>query len=218
MTTTPENDVEKSDMLIEIRDEDVVPEVAALRSCGFRMLLEHGAPVEQEAWAKKAGVEPDTLAAVLENARARGRVEFDSKDRLVGIAGLTIEPTRHRLDVNGKERWTWCALDAMGILGALRSDGTVFSDDPSTGEEIEIHFSAGKPDGDAAIFILGGYADVNVKDAWCPMVNFFTSLQAAKTWVELQNLDGDVVSAARIAEEAAEVWRPVVRLDAPLIR
>jgi len=214
VTTEPGNDGEKSDMLIDIRDEDVAPEVVALRSSGFRMLLEQGLPVEQKAWAERAGIEQDTLAVVLESARARGRVEFDSQDRLLGIAGLTIEPTRHRLDIEGKERWSWCALDAMGILGALKSDGTVFSTDPSTGEEIEIHFSDGKPDGDAAIFILGGYADVNVKEAWCPMVNFFTSLQAARTWVELQNLDGEVVSATRIAEEAAAAWGPVIGLDA----
>jgi alkylmercury lyase len=208
--SVPANDDGESDVLAELRSEEVSPEAVALRSAGFRLLLELGSPVEQKAWAATAGVDQDTLSEVLESAEARGRVELDSEGRLVGIAGLTIEPTRHRLDIDGNERWTWCALDAIGILGALQSDGTVFSSDPNTGDDIEITFRRGHPDGDATLFILGGHTDVNVREAWCPLVNFFTSHHAAEEWVEAQKLEGDIVSVARIAEEATAMWGPVV--------
>ncbi len=215
--SVPANDDGESDVLTEIRDEELAPDDAALRSAGFRLLLEHGNPVAQEEWAAAADVDQAILSEVLDTARARGRVELDSDGRLVGIAGLTIEPTRHRLDIDSNERWTWCALDAIGILGALQSDGTVYSTDPNTGDDIEIPFRKGHPDGDATLFILGGHADVNVKEAWCPMVNFFTSRHAAEEWVEARKLDGDIVSVARIAEEAATMWGPVVGQDVPQV-
>jgi Alkylmercury lyase len=212
----PSNDDENSEVLAELRSEEVAPEVAALRSAGFQLLLEHGQPVERDEWAEAAGVDQTTLTEVLERATARGRVELDPDGRLLGIAGLTIEPTRHRLDINGT-RWTWCALDAIGILGALQADGTVYSTAPGTGEDIEITFRNGIPDGDATLFILGGHDDVNVVEAWCPLVNFFISHRAAEEWVATQQLEGDIVSVAQVAEEAAEMWKPVVDLGAPQV-
>ena len=210
-------DDEESEVLADLRNEEVAPEVAALRSVGFRLLFQHGQPVDQGEWAEAAGVDQDTLAEVLEGATASGRVELDADGRLLGIAGLTIEPTRHRLEIDGTRRWTWCALDAVGILGALQADGTVYSAAPGTGEEIEISFRNGIPDGDATLFILGGHDGVNVVESWCPLVNFFTSRRAAEEWVAAQQLDGDIVSVDRVAEEAAEMWRPVVDLGAPQV-
>lgn len=209
-------DDESSEVLAELQNEEVAPEVAALRSAGFGLLLERGQPVEQKEWAGAAGVDQDTLAEVLESARARGRVELDPEGRLLGIAGLTIVPTRHRLDIDGT-RWTWCALDAVGILGALEADGTVYSNDPGTGEEIKIAFRNGVPDGDATLFILGGYDDMNVVEEWCPLVNFFASKRAAEEWVATQQVEGDIVAVARVAEEVAEMWKPVVDSNAPQV-
>ncbi|MFQ5967926.1 MAG: organomercurial lyase [Acidimicrobiia bacterium] len=191
--------------------------MAALRSAGFRLLLEQGHPVDQGTWATSAGVDRSTLAEVMNRAGARGRVELDPEGRLTGIAGLSIEPTRHRIHIEGATRWAWCALDAVGILGALGGDGTVHSTDPGTGDQIEITFRNGKPEGDATLFILDGHADVNLKETWCPMVNFFTSRHAAEEWVKDHQLDGEIVSVAGVAEDAAAMWRPVVDQNAPQV-
>lgn len=206
-----------SEILAEIQDEEMAPEVAALRSAGFQLLLQHGQPVERRTWAETAGVEVSTLSEVLRSAQDRGRVELDAQGRLLGLAGLTITPTRHRLDIDGKQRWTWCALDAIGILGALATNGAVSSTDPGTGEHIEIRFHGGVPDGDTFLFILGGHGDLNVKDAWCPSVNFFTSRQAAQEWVEANQLEGEIVSVAQIAGQAADMWKPVVDQTSPRV-
>lgn len=208
--SVPAADRGDSEILSEMRDEEVAPEVAALRSAGFQLLLAHGQPVDQKTWAEAAGVEESTLSEVLESAQDRGRVELDSQGRLLGLAGLTITPTRHRLDIDGKQRWTWCALDAIGILGAVAANGAVSSTDPGTGEDIEIRFNRGVPDGDASLFILGGHGDLNVRDAWCPNVNFFTSRPAAEEWVGANGFEGEIVSVAQVAEQAADMWKPVV--------
>lgn len=44
----------------------------------------------------------------------------------------SVEPTRHLIDVEVGRRWTWCALDAVGIVGALGA-GVIYSQ--TTSEE-----------------------------------------------------------------------------------
>lgn len=102
------------------------------------------------------------------------------------------------------------SLDAVGILGALEANGTVYSTDPRSGDQIELPFVGGKPEGETTLFILGGYDGGNVVEDWCPLVNFFSTRSAAEAWVEAQGVDGDIVSVAQIASDATDMWRPVV--------
>ena len=191
------------------------PEVDALRSTGFRLLLDHGLPVDVEHWATESGIDVATLNEIIETSGAEGRVQFDADGRLVGIAGLTVEPTRHELNVEGTVRWTWCALDAVGILGALQATGTIRSTDPRTGAAIVIDFVQGEPDNEATLFLLGGYDGGNVVEDWCPLVNFFATRLDADEWVTAEGLDGDILSVSSIASQAAKMWRPVVDSPTP---
>jgi alkylmercury lyase len=151
----------------------------------------------------------DVLQDILDRPNVAGRVELDDQGRLLGIAGLTIEPTHHKITVDGEERWTWCALDAVGILGALESDGTIRSVDPHSGDSIEIAFQSGEPTGDAVLFILGGYEGIGARDNWCPLVNFFTNRHDAEAWATERELAGEIVSIRQISAEATAMWRPV---------
>ena len=92
-----------------------------MRAAGFQLLLEEGRPIEVEEWAAAAGIDSAALREMLKSPTVEGRVQLDDDGRLLGIAGLTVEPSRHQLDIGGTIRWTWCALDAVGILGALGS-------------------------------------------------------------------------------------------------
>jgi hypothetical protein len=193
------------------------PEVASAISAGFRLLLEAGTPVEVTSWAAASGMNVDALQDILDRPNVAGRVELDDQGRLLGIAGLTIEPTHHEVTIDGVERWAWCALDAVGILGALESDGTIRSVDPHSGDPIEITYQAGKPTGDAVLFILGGHDSTVVRDNWCPLVNFFTNRQDAEAWAAERELTGDIVSIRQISDEAATMWRPVTNPSPPQV-
>ena len=203
--------------LDEIRSEEIPADVAAIRAGGFRLLLETGLPVTVDDLVAVTDIPADRVAEIFESVRARGRVEFDAEDRLIGLAGLTLTPGRHELIIDGTKHWTWCALDAVGIFGALEATGTVRSADAQTGAAIEIGFVDGRPDTDAHLFILGGYTEGSVRQDWCPQVNFFTNRQAANRWVAEKGLQGDVVAVAEIADEAATMWQPVVDGDAPQV-
>jgi hypothetical protein len=209
--TSPADNIVASDAMDDIAQAAATsPEVDALRSTGFRLLLDHGRPVDVEHWATESGIDIATLNEIIETSGAKGRVQFDAEGRLVGIAGLTVEPTRHELNVEGTARWAWCALDAVGILGALEATGTIRSTDPHTGATIAIDFVRGEPDDEATLFILGGYDGGNVVEDWCPLVNFFATTLDAQEWVTAEGLDGAIVSVSSVASQAAEMWRPVV--------
>ena len=202
----------------ELRTEETPADVAAIRSAGFNLLLDTGKPVTIEDLIEATDIPAERVAEIFDAVRARGRVEFDDNDRLIGLAGLTLTPSPHELTIDGSVRWTWCALDAVGILGALQATGTVKSTDPQTGDKIKIGFVEGKADTDAHLFILGGYTDEgDVRQDWCPRVNFFTSRQAAEDWVADNDVEGDVVAVSDISDDAAAMWQPVVDKDAPQV-
>jgi Alkylmercury lyase len=213
--SVPAPDSEKAAALDDVKGHGDSLEISALRSAGFGLLLESGRPVEIAEWAAAAHLDLDAVTTALDSHA--GRVQTDDSGRLLGIAGLTVEPSRHELDIDGKQRWTWCALDAVGILGALDATGSIRSTDPRTGAAVEIEFVDGHPQGDAALFILGGYDGGNVREEWCPLVNFFTSRSDAEVWVTDNELAGDIVSVVDVAEEAAAMWRPVTDPSAPQV-
>lgn len=196
-----------SDALGDIKAHEIAPEIAALRTAGFQLLLDQGTPVELQNWANTADITLATLRDVID--RNSGRVELDEHDRLIGIAGLTIKPTHHELDINGTKRWTWCALDAVGIFGALKATGTINSIDPRTQNTVTIEFKNGQPQGDATIFILGGYDGGDIRDQWCPLVNFFNTQTDAETWVKDNQVTGDILTVNQITKEATEMWQTV---------
>lgn len=80
-------------------------------------LLARGRPVDPDDIAAATGRPPaDVLAAL----RQQPSVEWDEAGRVVGL-GLTLRPTPHRFEVDGRTLFTWCALDTLvfpALLGA----------------------------------------------------------------------------------------------------
>ncbi len=195
----------------EVEEAIGVPaHVASIRSAGFHLLLEHGGPVDRAAWAERAGVDVGTLDELLEGEDLAGRVRLDAEGRLLGIAGLSVTPTRHEITIGGVTLWTWCALDAVGIFGALEADGTAVSTSPLDDTSITVRFASGVPDSDAVLFVTEGYDGGAVVDSWCPTVNFFPTRDDAVAWATQAGHTGDVVAVRDIAPQATGMWLPVV--------
>lgn len=211
---SPSSSVETA--LDEIRGEPASADVAAVRRAAFELLLERGAPVTTAHLTAATGIERDRVVEICDAADARGRIEFDVDGQLVGIAGLSLTPSRHRLEIGSTTRWTWCALDAVGILGALGATGTVVSSDPHTDDTIEIEFTDGVPDTSAVLFLRDGFSEGNVRASWCPQVNFFANHEAAAAWTGARGVDGDVVAVTAIAAEVAAMWLDVAGGDPSL--
>jgi alkylmercury lyase len=102
--------------------------------------LAEGRPAAVEELAAAAGRAPEEVAALL---RAVPGVEWDTGGRVAG-AGMTLNPTPHRVEAGGHQLYAWCAPDALGMLPAIGLTVRISSPCPATGQTITV--TAG-PDG-----------------------------------------------------------------------
>ena len=181
-----------------------------LQAAAFALLLEHDQPAATEQIAARAGISESEAAELLVDFDTVGRVRFSDHGRVVGIAGLSIEPTRHRIGIGGTTRWTWCALDAIGILGALGREATFTTVVPDSDQEVIVEFTADGPEEtDAVVFIADGYGSDSVVETWCPTVNLFPDADAANAWATRHGVSGFPTPVPDLADDAAAMWTPV---------
>ena len=98
--------------------ERVASAFPTLDANGRRLSLElyhelaRGAPVSPSALA-------DRTEAVIRQLRDWPGVYYDSEQRVIGFWGLTIAPMPHRLRVNRRELYAWCAWDTLFLPALL---------------------------------------------------------------------------------------------------
>ena len=189
---------------------EMSPELEQLREFGFGLIYETGAPVSMDDLAARSGWSVDHVAATLAEIEEAGRARRDHQGRLVGIAGLSLEPSTHFIEIDGREFWTWCALDAVGIFGALKATGRVLSTPPGSNQQLEIRYENGTTESQHALFLSDGYDGTNVFESWCANVNFFPTVEEAENFATENGLDGDVVAISEVSEMAEAIWAPVV--------
>jgi alkylmercury lyase len=183
------------------------PDDQALLARAFWLLLDHGRPVELDALADALQREPAAVAAAVDRLEQAGLTRRDPAGRLLGSHGLSVVPTHHELVIDGRRRWTWCACDAVGILGVLEADGRVRSRSPYSGTLVELTFDAGQPAAtDAVVFMAEGSCR-SVIDDWCPLVNLFEHDQAATTWARQHGISGAARPVAQATRLGAAAWR-----------
>ncbi len=182
-----------------------------VRAAGFCLLLANRRPVTVEELATVLDGDVETVARLLTNLDGRGSVRRDVQGRLVGSAGLSVVPWRHEMRVGDRRFWTWCAYDALGILGALEADGTVISSSPATGARIEIPFRAGRPlRHDLALFRVQMWDCASVEEEYCPLVNLFETADGAVAWAEEEGRAGEVLTVDEATDKGAAEWRPLL--------
>lgn len=72
-------------------------------------LLAHGEPVTIPELAAASNRTNDEVAHAVRELRD---TEYGQHGRIVGY-GITLNPTPHRFTVNGRQLYTWCALDTL---------------------------------------------------------------------------------------------------------
>lgn len=184
-----------------------------LQAAAFALLFEHEHPATEPAIAARAGLDATVVATGLAEIEAKGMLRRDERGDIIGIAGITIEPTRHRIEIGDTIRWTWCALDAVGIIGALGRGGRFTTSVPDTGQQVEIEFSIdGRTSSAAVVFIADGFTDKPVVDNWCPTVNLFPDADGATRWAEMAGVTGQPIAVTELISDAAEMWDHVTML------
>ncbi|HEV8565455.1 MAG TPA: organomercurial lyase, partial [Actinomycetota bacterium] len=106
----------------------------------YRRLAE-GSPAPASDVAERAGVKVDRVEQLL--ATWPG-VYLDGDGSVIGFWGLTINklsPT-HRLEVDGRELFAWCAWDTLFLPGILGATASVESVCPTTGDMVSLVVSS----------------------------------------------------------------------------
>lgn len=187
-----------------------------VRAAAFRALLSTHRPVAAEELAGVLGGEAGAVRETIGALVRADRIRTDAAGRVVGSCGLSVAPSRHELWIGRRRFWTWCALDAVGILGALGADGRARSRDPMTGAPIDVRFRAGEPVEDrAVVFLAAANCCPSGVDSWCPKVNFFADAPAARAWAAREGVPGEVVGVREATQRGAVQWRPLVAAATP---
>jgi hypothetical protein len=113
----------------------------------------------------------------------------DEQDRVTGVAGLTVEQSPHRFQVEDRLLYTWCALDALVFPPFLRRDAKVMSRCPVTEERISLQVGPYElGEADPATTVVGLVTPQEHRrvesaaesaNSLCPMSNFYASEEEA---------------------------------------
>ncbi len=147
-------------------------------------LLARGKPVSVEEIAAAAGKSPEEVQLAMGQVDS---VDRDEQGRIVG-AGLSLVPTPHRFEVEGRTLFTWCALDALGFPVILGRPASIESPCRGTGEPVHIEVTptevvAVEPPS-AVVSVVVPQELANVRGVVCENVHFFSSPEAASRWLE----------------------------------
>jgi hypothetical protein len=184
-----------------------------LQASAFRLLLQTVKPVSVDHLVTRIGASAGITSGVKVLDRS-GHIRLDPDGCIVGALGLSVRPTMHELSIDGSRLWAWCAFDAIGIFGSLRASGSAQSTDPYSGENIALEFADGIPQNREYVVVM---PDVQSNSAicedWCSKVNFFTSVQSAEEWGQVNGVAGSLVSVGNLVPIAVEVWSRLLARD-----
>lgn len=165
-----------------------------VRTAAFREILATGRPWDPVS-ARGLGIDPASVRVAIDHLVEVGRARTDDRGRVTAAAGLSTDPTEHHILIGFDPRWTNCAYDALGILGALGTDGVLATRSPSSGAEIHVLFEGGRPVGsDAVLFLADQSCCGRPNEDWCPNVNLFEDRSSAKRWGQDHGVAGRVVT------------------------
>lgn len=127
---------------------------------------------------------PEEVRAALDRFPS---AEWDEQGRVVGL-GLTLQLTPHRLGLEGRALFAWCALDALLFPILLGRPASIESPCRGTGELVHIEVtSAGievvEPTA-AVVSIVAARDLANFRRVSCNNAHFFSSPEAASRWLE----------------------------------
>lgn len=186
---------------------------AVIRTAAFRLLLARGVAITGEELAALTGIPREKLDECLDDLHRGGRIRRDEAGWVMGSSGLSVTKDRHEIELDGRQFWTWCAYDILGIFGALGATGRALSPSPD-GQTIEVQFERGRPVNRNAVLFRPDddlmSSCESVYEEWCPNSNLFADAERAKTWADQRGIRGRVMDLAEASKLGADDWAEVV--------
>lgn len=174
-------DLMNVDRLFDRRDERL--------ALALYRLLGEGEPVSEERLAARAGRSLGEVAEWLRGAR----VELDERGEVVAFQGLTLSPTEHVVEVDGRTLYGGCAADTLFLPELLGRPARVRSTDPITGRTVSLSLKDGgvrelKPSTAVQSMAVpdadGAGIGADAIPAACGPINFFATVEAGRAFTE----------------------------------
>src|SRR5215204_6714281 len=183
-------------------------------------LLARGKPASPEEIAAAAGKSPEEVRAALNQFPS---AEWDEQGRVVGL-GLTLQLTPHRLEVEGRTLFAWCALDALLFPALLGRPASIESPCRGTGEPVHIEMTPAGIDRvepqSAVVSIVAARDLATFRRVSCTNTHFFSSTEAASCWLEkhpeatILSVEDTFRLGRLIAEDLSDISRSAEPADA----
>ncbi len=168
----------------------------------WRMVAK-GEPVSQE----QIGLVASEINMPLDSATSflKQVSEFDKSGNVVGLVGLSQNKHPHQFRLNDNTLYTWCAWDSLFLPAMIKQSAIIKSRCPVTGEIISITVSPTmvektEPVNAAVSIVIPDVTDDSLKvveEIWmifCHHVFFFSSPDAAKSWLEDRKMNATVLT------------------------
>jgi alkylmercury lyase len=147
----------------------------------LQKLLLEGKPVSPDRIAADLHRTQKEVADLIEGA------ELDQDGNVVGF-GLSIVPTRHSYQIDGRQFYVWCAGDAITFPLLHKKAAVIESPDPISGEKIKL---TGTPEGVQDVsptttvvsWVPGTDSPDNIRSKFCNFTHFFTSPATASEYI-----------------------------------
>lgn len=153
-------------------------------------LLAEGRAIPVERLADQLG---QSESAVRTRLAENPSIEWDDRGNIVGF-GMTLRPTAHRFEFEGRTVYGWCATDAVLFPMLLNRPGVVRSVCPTTGRAIQIDITPQKlvrvdPPAAVVSLVRPSAKVTDTRCECCQRGHFFSSPEAAAGWLR-ENPDG----------------------------
>ncbi len=150
-------------------------------------LLAGGQPVDAATLASRSSLQPEHVGEALN--RWPG-LFADEDDRIIAFWGLSLHPMTHRLLVDDRVLYAWCAWDTLFLPELLGKPAHVQSTCPTTGKPISLAVSqnaiADVAPTEAVLSFLHRDQpfDADSITTFCHYIHFFADDAAAQQWTD----------------------------------
>jgi alkylmercury lyase len=152
---------------------------------GLYRLLADGQPVDQRRLGTRAGVAPEHVTELLGELPG---LYLDDRERVIGFWGLTISPMAHRLLIEDRVLYAWCAWDTLFLPELIGKPAQVQSTCPTTGTPISLSVHGLEVTDIAPASTVLSFLhrdqpfDADAIATFCHYVHFFADRAAAEQW------------------------------------
>lgn len=195
---------ELTDNMVAFFDESEEEIINMLR---IVKILSNGDPIPPEQIASDLQLSLDQVSTLLQ---AQVGTELDKEGNVVGILGLSLVPTPHSFQINGRQLYTWCAADALMYPVIFKSDAIIKSPDPVSGEIVQLTATPEGPRNfDPGNTVVSHVTSIknfkNARACSCDVTHFFSSVETASQYVS--KYQGLVIMPV---EKVFQLWKQIV--------